>query len=119
MGSNELEPPFYVLVAHTQLPSYSVAGPGPTTLSHPTIQYHFADDPSHAILPSSDAETVIVLDYTSPAATPVAESLRKALAVTGVKMSEAPGTAVGTKDGDLKRNNKMYVVETMSLSEEM
>lgn len=117
MAGNELDPPFYLLLAQSQLPVQPASAPVPTTLCHPVIQYHFADDPVHAILPASDAETVIILDFNPAAQTPVAQSLRKTLAVSSVKVMEAPGAAVAAKD-EPKRNNKMYIVETVATADE-
>ncbi|KAI0815182.1 hypothetical protein BC629DRAFT_1588855 [Irpex lacteus] len=106
---NPLEPPSYVLVSHS-LTAPSAAGPS-TTLSHATIEYHYADDSPHDLLPRTPGEHVLVLDY-DPAhvPAPTAQSLSPDLAVKGVKVADAPGAGVAAEEGP--RNNKIYVIET-------
>lgn len=43
----------------------------------------------------------------------VAESLSSGLAVAGLKIVDAPGVALNVKDGDVPRNDKMYIIETL------
>ena len=106
---NTSEPPSYVLVSHA-LASSSVAGPS-TTLSHATIEYHYADDSPHALLPRTPEEHVLVLDYDpTQVPLPTAQSLSPDLAVKGVKVVDAPGAGVAPDEGP--RNNKLYVIET-------
>ncbi|KAI0348618.1 hypothetical protein BDW22DRAFT_109779 [Trametopsis cervina] len=84
-SQNSSEPPFYILVSHSLTAPFS-AGPS-TTLSHPVIEYHFADDSPKDLLPRTPGEQVVVLDYdVSHSAVPTAQSFSPALAVKGVKM---------------------------------
>jgi hypothetical protein len=106
-STNSAEPPYYVLVAHS-LTAPSAAGPS-TTLSHPTIEYHYADDSPHNLLPETPGEHVLVLDYNTPIM-PTSQSLSSELAVKGVKVADAPGAGVALDEGP--RNNKIYVIET-------
>lgn len=111
--SDEIEPPYYVLLSQTRLPGHAIA-PGPTSFIHPVIEYHFADDPPHILLPNSPSESVIILDYDG-SSTPIAQSLHKSLAVNAVKVSEAPGAAVAAvREGQSNRNDKMYVIEIIN-----
>ena len=114
---NTSEPPYYVLVSHT-LTLPSVAGTS-TTFSHPTIEYHYADDSPHNLLPRSPDEHVLVLDYEPMASGTVpAQSLSQELAVKGVKVVDAPGASIAaTEDGP--RNPKIYVIETSMTPQEM
>lgn len=111
-------PPYYVLVSHAPLQTDQTATSASyTSFSHPTVEYHYADDLPHALLPRSPGEHVLVLDYdphrVSP---PVAQSLSTDLAVIGVKVTEAPGAATAEEEGP--RNNKIYVLETTTLPED-
>lgn len=107
--TNTSEPPYYVLVSHT-LTLPSAAGTS-TTFSHPTIEYHYADDSPHNLLPQSPEEHVMVLDYDINVVCPTAQSLSSELAVKGVKVADAPGA--GTTAGeDGPKNTKIYVIET-------
>lgn len=114
-------PPYYVLVSQAAPPagSQSVGGVY-KSFSHPIIQYHYADDHPHALLPQSPNEHVLVLDYDhSDLALPVAQSLSTELAVVGVRVTDAPATATATEDNTAFRNNKMYVIETTAVPPEM
>jgi hypothetical protein len=105
-----MTPPYYILFSHS---SISTATPAPSTsLGHPTIQYHYADDSPLSLLPQSAGEHVLVLDY-DPASTPppTVKSISKNMVVTGLKVAEAPGAAAAD-EGDVKRNDRMYIVET-------
>lgn len=93
-------PPYYVLVQH--------AG----ALLHPHIEYHYADDSPHALLPRTPDEHVLVVDYASPAA-PVAHSLTPSLALTGLRVAPAPAD-----DVDAPRNPNMYILESTSVPDE-
>ena len=110
-------PPYYVLVSQSASP----AGPQPAgvvykTFSHPIIEYHYADDDPHALLPRSANEHVLVLDYDhSDLVLPVAQSLSTDLAVVGVRVADAPATSTATEDNTASRNNKMYVIETTAV----
>lgn len=102
----QLDPPYYILFSHS-----SISTPGSTSaLGHPTIQYHYADDSPLSLLAKND-EHVLVLDF-EPARSTV-KSLSKHIAIAGVKLEEAPGAAVA-EDGEIKRNDKMHIIETIS-----
>ncbi|KAI0079583.1 hypothetical protein K474DRAFT_1591668 [Panus rudis PR-1116 ss-1] len=106
------DPPHYVLVSHSSsLNNQSV----PTTFSHPIVEYHYADDSPRNLLPRSPDEQVLILDYPEQAA-PTAKSLSPDVAVTGVKVTDAPGAA-GHEGGP--KNNKIYVLDTTTLPEEV
>ena len=115
-------PPFYVLVSQTPLPSAaSATGAACKSFSHPIIEYHYADDLPHALLPQSAQEHVLVLDYdpTTPAVT-TAQSLSTDLAVLGVKVTDAPAASSTTDDAPIpKRNGKIYVIETTAVPAEV
>ena len=106
------DPPYYVLIAHSQSLNNSSI-PASTSLSHPVIEYHFADDPAQSLLPQYPGEHVLVLDY-DPArpGTPTVKSLSADLVVSAVKVADAPGAAVAGEPA--LRNNNMYVIETMT-----
>ena len=88
-----------------------------TTFSHPTVEYHYADDMPNALLPQSPGEHVLVLDYDPHRPmTPVAKSLSTNITVVGVKVAEAPGAPSPEEEGP--RNDKMYVLETATLPQE-
>ncbi|KAI0669977.1 hypothetical protein C8Q78DRAFT_157696 [Trametes maxima] len=104
------DPPYYVLIAHSQALSNPAAPPS-SSLSHPVIEYHYADDPPASLLPQYPGEHVLVLDY-DPArsASPTAKSLSPDLAVSAVKVADAPGAAVAGEPA--LRNNSIYVIES-------
>ncbi|TDL28681.1 hypothetical protein BD410DRAFT_781205 [Rickenella mellea] len=98
----------------SELPYYILLSQPSSSLVHPAIQYHFADDPPISLLPSSPGETVLVLDYDpSSSNPPAAQSLSTNTAVTSVKVTDAPGAAVA-KEGEPKRNDKMFIIETIA-----
>lgn len=105
------DPPYYVLVAHSQ------SLPASTSLSHPLIEYHYADDPPVSLLPRLADEHVLVLDY-DPArpGPPTVKSLSPDLVVSAVKVADAPGAAVAGEPA--LRNNSMYVIETISMAKQ-
>ncbi|KAK7694567.1 hypothetical protein QCA50_001753 [Cerrena zonata] len=111
--------PHYVLVSHTSgggNPNPNAA-PSATTFSHPIIEYHYADDSPNTLLPK-EGEHVIVLDYSGSAEIPsTVKSLSSDLAAVGLRVTEAPG-ATTHEDGTI-RNNKMFVIDTISLPEEI
>lgn len=119
------DPPRYVLVSHGALPDAFSSGAlnGPvagssgaaTLLSHPIIQYQYADDPPAAVLPRFPGERVIVLDADLAAGAPTARSISPGLAVMGVKVADAPGASV---QDDEVGDRKMYVIDTMSIVDE-
>ncbi|THH06371.1 hypothetical protein EW145_g4137 [Phellinidium pouzarii] len=103
------EPPFYLLLQHTSpADANNATSSTPASFSHPLIEYHFADDPPSALLPSSAAENVIILDYNGPDSTPVVQSLHSDFAITGVKVTDAPGAAA------TRRNDRMFIIETIA-----
>ncbi|CDO72317.1 hypothetical protein BN946_scf184977.g14 [Trametes cinnabarina] len=110
MTTPPANPPYYVLIAHSQSLSNPAAPPS-TTLSHPVIEYHYADDPPNSLLPQQLGEHVLVLDY-DPASPgpPTVKSLSSDLAVSAVKVVDAPGAAVAGERA--LRNNNMYVITT-------
>lgn len=104
--------PRYVLVSsssRTQLTA--VTGPTTSVLGHPVLQYHYANDSPLSLLPVSRDEQVLVLDYDpqNPAFTR-AQSISGSSAVTGIKVTDAPGA--GSAEGDAGWSNKMFVLET-------
>ena len=105
-----VDPPYYVLIAHSQSLS-NPAQPPSTSLSHPVIEYHYADDAPDTLLARSPGEHVLVLDY-DPArpGSPTVKSLSPDLAVSAVKVVDAPGAAVAGEPA--LSNNNMYVITT-------
>lgn len=128
-------PPFYILLSqHTasSLPSLGAQTlpPPPSKLTHPTIQYHYADDPPLALVPSAEHPRIVILDIpdgspgqpvASPSSTetimpspaPSARSLSSALAITSVKVAQAPGAAIkhALAEG---RDPTIYILESVS-----
>lgn len=115
MSSPE-EPPYYILVSQSSTLN-NPSGPASTSLSHPIIEYHYADDSPHALLPQYPGEHILVIDY-DPARfqTPAVKSLSADLAVTGLRITDAPGA--GVADDEPFRNDKMYILETTTMPEE-
>ncbi|EIM92859.1 uncharacterized protein STEHIDRAFT_107243 [Stereum hirsutum FP-91666 SS1] len=117
-GTESIEqPPFYILVSHS---AHATTSSAPTTtLSHPIIEYHYANEGSpHDLLPRTPGEQVLILDYEpSQIANIFSRSVAGNTAVTGVKVTDAPG-AGGADVVDPSRNNKMYIIETMALQED-
>ncbi|ETW87848.1 hypothetical protein HETIRDRAFT_469470 [Heterobasidion irregulare TC 32-1] len=113
--SSPVHPPYYVLISHScQLTSTSTPL---TSLSHPIIQYHYADDSPLSLLPRSLDEHVLMLDYNPSDATIARiQSLGGNFAVTRVKVTDAPGAC--TSEEELNRNNNMYILETTALGED-
>ena len=104
------EPPFYILCSSSPI-SATVPGAPSTTLGHPTIQYQYADDSPFVLLPQTQDEQVLVLDWdpnTAPASAPTVRSISRNVAVTAVRVAEAPGAAAE----DEVRNDRMYILET-------
>ncbi|KAI0757074.1 hypothetical protein C8Q80DRAFT_1131881 [Daedaleopsis nitida] len=105
------DPPYYVLISHSQSLAGSV--PASSSLCHPIIEYHYADDPPASLLPQHPTEHVLVLDYESAqsgVAAPTVKSLSPDLIVSGLKVTDAPGAAVAGEPA--LRNNSIYVIET-------
>lgn len=106
------QPPWYLLFSHS---SVCISNPGAlsNTLGHPVIQYHYADDSPLSLLPHTPEEHVLVLDYDpTTAAPPTVKSMSKHLAVSGLKVQEAPGAAAA-QESDPK-NDRMYIIETIA-----
>ncbi len=105
-------PPHYILVSQGCLPA-TTGGAGQSALTAPVltfpiIHYHYADDPPLSLMPSKDRENII-LDYDpSSDQSPIVRSVSEGLAVTGVKVTDAPGIIKGDK------NPNMFVIEAVS-----
>lgn len=128
-------PPFYILVSQHTASSLPLLGtqtlpPPPSQLIHPTIQYHYADDPPLALVPSAEHPHIVILDIpygssgqpvasssstetTVSSPSPSARSLSSTLAVTSVKVAQAPGAAIkhALTEG---RDPNIYILETVS-----
>ena len=114
MASGEL--PYYIFVSNSSLLSTTQAAPS-SLLLHPSIQYHYQDDPSLDLLPRSEDEHVLVLDYDPTGLTqPSAKSISNNIAVTSLKVADAPGAAVSGSDELPNKHDKMYVIHTSTLS---
>ena len=121
MASPEPKPPYYILVSHSPLDLQATS----STLTHPVVQYHYADDSPLALLPHTPDEHVLVLDYTDLTSSavestgvPAVKSISRMLAVTAVKVSEAPGAAAAHEELQINRNDNMYIVETCTMTED-
>lgn len=106
------KPPQFVLIQHAS----SVPGStgGSSSLTHPKIEYLYADDPPASVLPRFPGEQVIVLDYDPSVPTPKAQSISSALAVSNVKVTDAPGAVLDDQTG----NSKMYIIEALGVAED-
>jgi len=114
MASGEL--PCYIFVSNSSLLSTTQAAPS-SLLLHPNIQYHYQDDPPLELLPRSDDEHVLVLDYDpTDLSQPSAKSISSNIAVTSLKVTGAPGAAASGSDEFSSKNDKMYIVHTSTLS---
>ena len=114
MASGEL--PYYIFASNSSLLSTIQAAPS-SLLLHPNIQYHYQDDPPHELLPRSDDEHVLVLDYDpTDLNKPSAKSLSSNIAVTSLKVVDAPGAAASSSDELPNMNDKMYIIYTSTLS---
>lgn len=99
-----------MLVSHS--PTLPSAAGTSTTFSHPTIEYHYADDSPHSLLPRSPDEHILVLDYDPSSTTaPTAQSLSSELAVKGVKVAAPPRAGTATSE-EGPTNTNIYVIET-------
>ncbi|THH20228.1 hypothetical protein EW146_g1102 [Bondarzewia mesenterica] len=114
--TSPVQPPHYVLISHSCQPANSSAPS--TSLSHPIIQYHYADDSPLSLLPRSSNEHVLVLDYDSAeAANARTQSIGGSLAVIGVKVTDAPGASSASEE-DSAQNNNMYILTTTTLCDD-
>ena len=101
-------PPYYILVSHNNALATTSA-----TLSHPVIEYHYADDSPHSLLPQHPGERVLVIDYDpNRNAPPTAKSLSADLSVTNVRVAVAAGA------GGADEEHKMYILETVTMPQE-
>ncbi len=113
-----IDPPYYILVSNSPVSSVTLSVPSSTTFSHPIIEYHYADDSPQGLLPQYPGEHVLVVDYNpDDHGSPAAHSLSADLAVTGLKVTEAPGA--GVAESEAPKNTNMYVLETIVMPEEM
>jgi hypothetical protein len=105
--------PHYVLVSSSsRIRSAAAVGSANTAvLGHPILQYHYANDSPLSLLPKSNDEQILVLDYDplNPALTR-AQSISGSSAVTDIKVTDAPGA--GSAEEDAGWSNKMFVLET-------
>ncbi|KAG6842510.1 hypothetical protein C0991_000036 [Blastosporella zonata] len=104
------KPPYYILLSHSSIFAPNSGAPS-STLGHPTIQYHYANDSPLALWPQHANEHVLVLDYASDKP-PAVQSLSKNLAVTSLNVEDAPGAAAASESDS--KNDRMYIIETMS-----
>ena len=103
--------PYYALVStSSQAQSTAPTGSATPVLNHPVLQYHYANDSPLSLLPRTPNEQVLVLDYNplTPQFTRV-QSISGGAAVTGIKVTEAPGAG---SEGDAGWCNSMFVLET-------
>jgi hypothetical protein len=102
--------PYYVLVSSSSRaqPTTTTGSVAPVP-SHPIIQYHYANDSPLSLLPRFPDEQVLVLDYDplNPSFTR-AQSISGSSAVTGIKVTDAPGAG----EGDVSWSKSMFVLET-------
>jgi hypothetical protein len=104
--------PYYVLVSpSSQTQSPAATGSTTPVLNHPVLQYHYANDSPLSLLPRSPNEQVLVVDYDplTPQCTR-AQSISGSSAVTGIKVTEAPGA--GPAEGSAGWCNSIFVLET-------
>ena len=114
MTSGEL--PYYIFVSNSSLLSTAQAAPS-SLLLHPNIQYHYQDDSPLELLPRSEDEHILVLDYDPTGlCQPSAKSISTNIAVTSLKVTDAPGAAVSGSDELPSKNDNMYVIHTSTLS---
>jgi len=104
--------PYYVLVSPSpQTQSPAATGSTTPVLNHPVLQYHYANDSPLSLVPRSPNEHVLVVDYDplAPQCTR-AQSISGSSAVTGIKVTEAPGAR--SAEGSAGWSNSMFVLET-------
>ncbi|KAG0709047.1 hypothetical protein DFH29DRAFT_890292 [Suillus ampliporus] len=108
------EPPYYLLVSHSSLQHSS--GLTSNSLAHANVEYRYADDSPLMLLSRHPDEHVLVLNH-DPAKgdIPTVQSTSNHMAVTGVKVSVAPGASTNE---DYSRNDNMYVLEVVSTSDD-
>ncbi len=104
--------PHYVLVSgSSRVQPTAATGAAVPVLSHPILQYHYANDRPLSLFPECTNEQVLVLDYDplSPASTRV-QSISGNAATTGIRITDAPGAS--SAEGDACWSSKMFVLET-------
>ena len=107
--------PHYVLISSLSraqpTPVGAAAAAAVPILSHPILQYHYANDRPLSLLPESAGEQVLLLDYDplKPASTRV-QSISGNAAITGIRVTEAPGA--GSAEEEASVSSKMFVLET-------
>lgn len=101
-----MEPPYYIL--------FSTQPANSSSLGHPTVQYHYADDSPLSLLPQHADEHVLLLEYNQGSLMPTVTSTSRTMAVTGMKVEEAPGAAVAED----RHNDRMYIIEATSVLED-
>ncbi|KAF9654317.1 hypothetical protein BDM02DRAFT_3106644 [Thelephora ganbajun] len=110
------ELPYYIFISNSSLLSTAQVAPS-SLLLHPSIQYHYQDDSPLDLLPRSEDEHVLVLDYDPMGfSQPSAKSISNNIAVTSLKVTDAPGAAASGSDEFPSKNDKMYIVHTSTLS---
>ena len=102
--SQKYDIPYYVLLQQSSSSSAS-----PANFVHPVIEYHFADDPPSVLVPSTESESIIIVDYPGENGVLEAHSLHSSFAVSGVRVADAPGSS---GEGETRWDNKIYVIET-------
>ncbi|KAG1757390.1 hypothetical protein EDB19DRAFT_1657228 [Suillus lakei] len=112
--STSTEPPYYLLVSHSSLQHSS--GLSSNSLAHASVEYRYADDSPLMLLSRHPDEHVLVLNH-DPAKgdIPTVQSTSSHMAVTGVKVSVAPGASANE---DHSTNDNMYVLEVASTSDD-
>ena len=114
MASGEL--PYYIFVSNSSLLSTTQAAPS-SLLLHPSIQYHYEDDSPLELLSRSEDEQILVLDFDPTGLSqPSAKSISNNIAVTSLKVADAPGAAAPGSDQLSSKNEKMYIIHTSTLS---
>lgn len=108
------EPPYYLLVSHSSF--QHSPGLSSNSLAHASIEYRYADDSPLILLSRHPDEHVLVLNH-DPAKgdTPTVQSTSSHMAVTGIKVSVAPGASANEEHS---ANDNMYVLEVTSTSDD-
>lgn len=107
--ADDFPPPFYVFLAHSPLSNLST-GALSNTLAHPALQYHYADDSPLCLLPTQPDEHVLIFNYDPKSKFANIQSISDTLAVTGLRVEEAPGAVAN--DSGIKKNTSMFIIET-------
>ncbi|PPQ89608.1 hypothetical protein CVT25_012353 [Psilocybe cyanescens] len=107
MSDPVANPPFYVFFAHSSLSNPLTAALS-STLGHPVIHYHYADDSPLSLLPNHSDEHVLILSYDGNSSKPTVQSISEKLSVVGLRLEEAPGAAAEDETGT-RNNTIMYL----------